>query len=496
MKIYKQLRLTFLLGTIFSAAVSNCFAQENKGVFQAKEIGNSTLVKQSRLILDKDFENYELISLPFTDIRNIVKSSRGSSEFSISVGTKHQWHFEIFPSDNRGVNYKLMVATGGEIIEYPKSSNSTYKGLINGDSENFTRVFVNDNRFSAWINDGEESFYLEQINSYNKAAEQSDFVLYNIKDIKVDGALKCGLNDEDFAKHKASQVNLKVPAVEGSYPECIVLKSAVALDYAYVKWKNNDVTEAEAHLLEIFNLNSQIWEAVDIRYTLEETFVPASQNDDPFPVTNNNNTILNAFTKWVGENHWGTDYHINMILSAQDFGNLLGTAWISTLCTKRACAFNRKQNAPISMTHSFAHEWGHTWGCNHNGTKKVHVMPQGAGWTKLPVFTNQSQNTIIKTRGSVSCPVSCDVVGVEEEVKEVVFSLFPNPAKEGIQIEFPYDGKNEIVILDLSGKIIYQNKAVVGKTIRIDLNHLSNGMYFVKLKSNNYSFSDRIVLAK
>jgi hypothetical protein len=70
------------------------------------------------------------------------------------------------------------------------------------------------------------------------------------------------------------------------------------------------------------------------------------------------------------------------------------------------------------------------------------------------------------------------------------FDLFPNPAKQIVNIRYKSNEKEniQIVICDLSGKEVYNKtmSANAGENEEsINLNGFTNGMYFCTIKSNN-----------
>ena len=78
-----------------------------------------------------------------------------------------------------------------------------------------------------------------------------------------------------------------------------------------------------------------------------------------------------------------------------------------------------------------------------------------------------------------------------EGISEV--NIFPNPTSGLITIDIPEaDGLKDINIADLSGKIIYSAQLKGGNTL--DLSQLSNGVYLVKVLSNDRYFVGKVFL--
>lgn len=81
-----------------------------------------------------------------------------------------------------------------------------------------------------------------------------------------------------------------------------------------------------------------------------------------------------------------------------------------------------------------------------------------------------------------------NIIGLEnlEENNEAKMSLYPNPVKDKINIEFKYLKKNyNLIISDNNGKVVYSSKIKNGTNItKIDIN-LSSGLYLLTLISQD-----------
>lgn len=85
-------------------------------------------------------------------------------------------------------------------------------------------------------------------------------------------------------------------------------------------------------------------------------------------------------------------------------------------------------------------------------------------------------------------------VGLHPGKKEGSFNLYPNPAKDKINIDFTNDGKREIEIWDFSGKKV-ANYLFLYKNISLNLQEVDNGMYFIKVLDNkNYYHPYKLIV--
>ena len=77
-----------------------------------------------------------------------------------------------------------------------------------------------------------------------------------------------------------------------------------------------------------------------------------------------------------------------------------------------------------------------------------------------------------------------------------VFSLYPNPTKGQVNITWKSNvsGEANVVITDISGRVVY-NQAISTKTTQpINLSGMNQGVYFIKINTEKGQYTERIVL--
>ena len=86
-------------------------------------------------------------------------------------------------------------------------------------------------------------------------------------------------------------------------------------------------------------------------------------------------------------------------------------------------------------------------------------------------------------------------VGVEEEVTEQVFSIYPNPAQEIVNVDLSgYDsGEYTIGICDMNGKLL-KNIISVATQIFLDISDLSNGQYLVSVLNSGKFIGSKVLV--
>ena len=73
---------------------------------------------------------------------------------------------------------------------------------------------------------------------------------------------------------------------------------------------------------------------------------------------------------------------------------------------------------------------------------------------------------------------------------EINIRVFPNPAKDLINIEAPMNSK--IQIFNVEGKSVYSNFSFVG--VSIDVSAFNSGMYFIVIEHEGNIFSEKIII--
>jgi hypothetical protein len=95
---------------------------------------------------------------------------------------------------------------------------------------------------------------------------------------------------------------------------------------------------------------------------------------------------------------------------------------------------------------------------------------------------------------NINCPA---VTSVSETSNEVQISIFPNPAGNTVNIELPVDIKNaEVKIYNLSGKAEKIISDINSSNLSIEINDLSDGLYFIELKNGESRINKKITVTK
>ncbi len=99
---------------------------------------------------------------------------------------------------------------------------------------------------------------------------------------------------------------------------------------------------------------------------------------------------------------------------------------------------------------------------------------------ELPYFTWGSGNQFPLFFSIERGPLGAGV-GIDDKEK-IMFSVFPNPAKEYILLSFPKIVTAKLRILDASGKLV-KSSNFSGDQKRINIDDLESGLYFIEIQS-------------
>jgi len=82
-----------------------------------------------------------------------------------------------------------------------------------------------------------------------------------------------------------------------------------------------------------------------------------------------------------------------------------------------------------------------------------------------------------------------------EEVQNVHFTLFPNPAYEAFYIEFETQTPSQLQIFSTDGKLLKTQKMDNNETIvKVNVNSFSNGLYYVSLVFEDFVLNRKIII--
>ena len=105
------------------------------------------------------------------------------------------------------------------------------------------------------------------------------------------------------------------------------------------------------------------------------------------------------------------------------------------------------------------------------------------------------QFAVIVTQNGCTDTSTCfnvNTVGIDEQ-NQNAFTLYPNPANDNITIEA--NNGSVVVIYDALGNQVFSTTTLNAKT-EIDLRNFANGIYFVRVISDNNEATQKLIISK
>lgn len=90
----------------------------------------------------------------------------------------------------------------------------------------------------------------------------------------------------------------------------------------------------------------------------------------------------------------------------------------------------------------------------------------------------------------------CAATGIDDVLMNDGFAIYPNPAKNFFTLNLISTQNTEVVIFNMVGELIYQNNNPAKNIITVDMNSQPNGVYFVKVKTNDKVVTKKVMLTK
>ncbi len=121
-----------------------------------------------------------------------------------------------------------------------------------------------------------------------------------------------------------------------------------------------------------------------------------------------------------------------------------------------------------------------------NGT----VVTEAGTYTATVTGSNGCDETITY--------VISDCVGIFDIDNNVGITLFPNPAKDVLNVVFSekLSNTNNITVVDLLGKVIYTLDNVKGVNLTINTSKIANGLYYLNVRSDNKTSVKSFTISK
>lgn len=245
-----------------------------------------------------------------------------------------------------------------------------------------------------------------------------------------------------------------------------------------------------------------------------------------------------CIARWNSASGWaavggGTDGFVNSIALLPDGNLIVGGSfvnaggvvtnriarWNGTVWSALATGMSATVNA-LAVTNSGSIIAGGTFSLASGNIVNNVAIWNGTSWsalgamTSMPVGTDGginalavNQTTVLVGGGNVNAGgITVNniaqlqipaILGVEEKISGQSLILYPNPNKGSFTLQMnELKGKNaQIAVMDLSGRIVYQQSLLLNGRLDIELNlNLAGGMYLLQLQLEKENFRRKLVV--
>ncbi len=93
------------------------------------------------------------------------------------------------------------------------------------------------------------------------------------------------------------------------------------------------------------------------------------------------------------------------------------------------------------------------------------------------------------------------MISIDDSNNETALEVYPNPTdgKFILKIKTSMAQKVELEIVSLNGESVYKKRVDLSKneyTLNIDISHIAEGVYFIRLKNDKLNITKTITLVK
>jgi hypothetical protein len=131
-------------------------------------------------------------------------------------------------------------------------------------------------------------------------------------------------------------------------------------------------------------------------------------------------------------------------------------------------------------------------------TNKINATTNGNAWEQLASgeWQTYEQGDPQYDVDHAIYPLICQSTGIDNHILEQSVIIYPVPASDRIYISiFDQELKDvKISIVDVSGRLVVETKSTISSGSSIDVSHLNNGIYVLRLHTSDGVFNRKIMI--
>ena len=362
------------------------------------------LTPDEHLLIQEEICEYEVFDFPFAELNFQLKDTGEDSVSTVQfkISELYDWQMTLKENEIRATNYLLVETTDEEVFVRHKEKNvNTYKGFINGDTSQWVRLFVSDNKMGGLISYEGTLLNIEPVMEYiSDSLYRHSFILFEQKEKKCLEEFDCLFDD--------SIVDLgEIPVTPRDDKERF-LEFATDADFEFfLKHMNDDpnnppiINVENAIVAKINNVDGIYQSTFGMSIQLVYQHIWSTSND-PY-----SGDIQNHWQEL--KDHWETEKTCVQKDAVTLFSgkNLNALGYVHWTGYKSICGFLQPPSCPGPQAYyavvedvdwtTVAHELAHNIGIGHFCECKIMqsaVSCNNPCPSEQPVFSSDAQNAI------------------------------------------------------------------------------------------------------
>lgn len=307
----------------------------------------------------------------------------------------------LHPVELRAPNYKLLVDTGAQLIEMPRSESVTFQGNVAGFSDSSVAVSLVNGQLRGVIDLPEATWGIQPVSTLFPTLDRASHLVYQQKDAITPQDARCGNSHEQGVE--------PVLVLGGTMNATLLKEAEVALDcdnlfYTRGIFGGGSVTQSEAAATNIINGVSTIYKRdVSVQMSITQIIVRTTA-----VYSGSISNRLSQFTNRWRQNHTNIPRDFAHLLSGQTGSGVIGVAQLGVICSMTN-GFGSSQvgfsNSLTSWRGLVAHESGHQFSGPHcsGGTCFIMCASFGSCGRNMTKFGPSSITRIGNYAASRSC---------------------------------------------------------------------------------------------
>lgn len=317
------------------------------------------------MALKKIFKRQTVVQLDAAAVYQYIKQAGPKSNMIIDIGNNYHWDITLEQHDLRSGDYLLQRNTDKALVTLKREDCYTYAGYLKGNTNNYVRLNIQDQKLSGNIMDNGRSIYIEPLKKFIPSAPADKYVIYK----RGDSHPIQGRCSQDAAAEQ--QVNEKLSSLAAPLAaDCRKIEIATDSD-----WENYLQGVTAADIVGNLNFVEPLYQnyfgaSIVVKYQHEwATFL------DPYTGVSlcaDTDDRLDEFRLYWQTNYTWVKRDISILYSGVDFtGSTIGCAPVGAFSgsTSDACYTVVQWKTSYSDEGRevlVAHEMGHIFGCSHD----------------------------------------------------------------------------------------------------------------------------------